>query len=131
MAERIARHRARRGNAWRTVEEGLDLPGALSAAASAKTGVLVDCLTLWLSNLLHEGRAIDGEVERLLMALSDVAGKIVLVSNEVGAGIIPDNALARGFADALGTLNQRVAALADEVILVAAGLPLFLKRAGG
>jgi adenosylcobinamide kinase / adenosylcobinamide-phosphate guanylyltransferase len=132
MAERIARHRARRGADWRTVEEALDLPGAISHGASAGTAVLVDCLTLWVSNLLHAQRSVMAEADSLLATFRDIAAgaSVVLVSNEVGSGIIPDNDLARRFADELGGLNQRVAAAADEVILVAAGLPLFLKRAG-
>jgi len=128
MADRIARHRARRGDGWRTVEEPVDIPGALSVAATPGSAVLVECLTLWLSNLFEGKRPVDAEADRLLATLASVAGEVVLVSNEVGSGIMPDNALARRFADALGTLNQRVASLADEVILVAAGLPLFLRR---
>jgi len=132
MAERIARHRARRGGDWRTVEEALDIPGAINAAAGVDTAVLVDCLTLWVSNLLHARGSVGAEADRLLGTLKDIGAgaRVVVVSNEVGGGIIPDNALARRFADELGMLNQRVAAAADEVILVAAGLPLFLKRAG-
>ena len=127
MAERIARHRERRGDGWRTVEEPLDLGAAILREASAGTAVLVDCLTLWLSNLLDAERPVDLDTERLVAALGGVRGPVVIVSNEVGSGIIPANALARTYADALGSLNQRVAAAVDTVVLVAAGVPLVLK----
>jgi adenosylcobinamide kinase/adenosylcobinamide-phosphate guanylyltransferase len=130
MADRIARHRARRGGAWSLVEEPLDLTGALRRAARADRAILVDCITLWVSNLLGCGRRPEAEADRLATALSGLVGQVVFVSNEVGAGIIPANALARRFADDLGTLNQRMAAAADEVVLMVAGLPLFVKRRG-
>ncbi len=122
-------HRARRDGRWRTVEEPLDLAGALTREAVAGHAVLVECLTLWLSNLMGAGRDIDGETGRLLEALAGAGGPVVIVSNEVGSGIVPDNALARRYADALGALNQRVAAAVDRVVLVAAGQPLLLKPA--
>jgi len=128
MAERIARHRARRGEDWLTVEEPLDLAAALGRVAAPERMVLVECLTLWLANVIAAARPADAETDRLIAALGRVAGPVVLVSNEVGAGIVPDNALARTYADFLGVLNQRVAAVAGQVILVAAGLPLVLKR---
>ncbi len=127
MAERIAAHRRRRGEGWRTVEEPLDLAEALLGESRADTAVLVECLTLWLSNLFGAGRDSDAEADRLIAALRHAAGPVVLVSNEVGSGVMPDNALARRYADALGTLNQRVAAVATHVVLVAAGQPLTLK----
>jgi adenosylcobinamide kinase / adenosylcobinamide-phosphate guanylyltransferase len=127
MSRRIAAHRARRDNRWRLVEEPLDLAGALSSASLGGTIVLVECLTLWLSNLMAAERNTESEGDRLVDALLGVEGPVVLVSNEVGAGIVPDNALARRYADALGTLNQRVAAAVENVVLVAAGLPLILK----
>ena len=127
MAERIRQHRDRRGVAWQTVEEPLDLPGALLRAAGPGTAVLVDCLTLWLTNLIAADRSLDTDMEGLTAALAEVKGQVVIVTNEVGSGIIPDNALARRFADALGTLNQRVAAAVDRVVLVAAGIPLVVK----
>ncbi|MCK5712677.1 MAG: bifunctional adenosylcobinamide kinase/adenosylcobinamide-phosphate guanylyltransferase, partial [Hyphomicrobiaceae bacterium] len=89
--------------------------------------VLIDCLTLWLSNVLLATRDIAAESDRLVAALGEVDGPIVIVSNEVGSGIVPDNKLARAFRDAQGQLNQRVAAIADHVVLVAAGIPLTLK----
>ena len=129
MADRIATHRARRGAGWRTVEEPLDVPGVLRRDATPQTVVLVECLTLWLSNLMGAGRDVEDETAKLLDALGGVRGPVVMVSNEVGAGIVPDNALARRYADALGTLNQQVATIADRVVLVAAGQPLVLKPA--
>ncbi len=127
MAERIAAHRGRRAEEWRTVEEPLDIATALARESRPATAVLVECLTLWLSNLIGAGRDIDAATDKLVDALERVAGPVVLVSNEVGSGIMPDNALARRYADALGSLNQRIAAVADTVVLVAAGQPLILK----
>jgi adenosylcobinamide kinase/adenosylcobinamide-phosphate guanylyltransferase len=125
MAERIAHHRARRPAGWRSVEEPLALAEALAREAEPAACVLVDCLTLWLSNVLLAGR--EDEIGRLLAVLPTLPGRIVLVSNEVGWSIVPENALARRFRDEQGRLNQRVAALAGRVTLVAAGLPLVLK----
>ena len=127
MRERIDAHRSRRGGTWRTVEEPFDLAGALARESGEGFHVLVDCLTLWLTNLMGAGRPEEEETRRLIDTLARVTGPIVLVSNEVGSGIVPDNPLARRFADALGTLNQQVAAAVDRVVLVAAGLPLVLK----
>ena len=127
MAERIERHRARRGAAWTTVEEPLELAAAIGAEARAGRAVLVDCLTLWLSNVLEAGRDADAEGTRLAAAVAEAAGPVAIVSNEVGSGVIPDNALARAYADALGTLNQRIAAAVPSVVFVVAGLPTILK----
>lgn len=127
MAARIAAHRERRGVAWRTVEEPLDLAGALAREARPDSIVLVECLTLWLTNLMGAGRDPNAETGRLVAALRAATGDVVLVTNEVGSGVIPDNPLARAYADALGTLNQTVAAISDRVILMAAGLPLTIK----
>ena len=129
MAERIAHHRARRGHRWQTVEEPLELANALSRVATPAHAVLVDCLTLWLSNLYGAGRDMVDETNGLIHTLNGTAGPVVLVSNEVGLGIVPDNALARRFRDDAGRLNQAVAAVADRVVFVAAGLPLTLKPA--
>ena len=126
MAERIRRHRARRGDNWRTCETPLALDEALRAAPPREP-VLVDCLTLWLSNLLLAGRDIAADCATLVDTLSGIAGPAVLVANEVGLGIVPDNALARDFRDHAGRLNQDIAAIAERVIFVAAGLPLVLK----
>ncbi|MEL7344348.1 MAG: bifunctional adenosylcobinamide kinase/adenosylcobinamide-phosphate guanylyltransferase [Pseudomonadota bacterium] len=125
MAARIARHRADRGQGWRVIEEPLDLIGALAACEGGVC--LVDCLTLWLSNVMLAERDVAGETDRLLAALAASAGTVVLVTNEVGQGIVPQNALARAFRDSAGRLNQGVAALADEVVLVTAGLAQVLK----
>jgi adenosylcobinamide kinase/adenosylcobinamide-phosphate guanylyltransferase len=127
MAARIAAHRARRGARWTTVEVPLDLVGALELAAGPDRAVLVDCLTLWLSNLLGAGRDVTGECARLLAALPGLAGPVVFVSNEVGQGVVPDNALARAFVDRAGRLHQDLAAAADRVIFMTAGLPMDLK----
>ena len=126
MAERIARHRARRGAGWTTLETPRDLAGAL--AAHGTTPMLVDCLTLWLSNALLARADVDAEIECLEAALAQAAGPLVLVANEVGFGIVPDNPLGRRFRDAQGLLNQRIAARADCVVLVVAGLPLIIKE---
>ncbi|MBP2312307.1 bifunctional adenosylcobinamide kinase/adenosylcobinamide-phosphate guanylyltransferase [Azospirillum soli] len=130
MAERVARHKDDRGPGWTTVEEPLDLPGALRRHAVAGTNVLVDCLTLWLSNLLMAEADVPAKAAELLGALAEVDGRVVLVSNEVGLGIVPDNALARRFRDHAGRLHQDVAAVASRVVFVAAGLPLVLKGNG-
>jgi adenosyl cobinamide kinase/adenosyl cobinamide phosphate guanylyltransferase len=126
MRARIAEHRARRGAGWTTLEAPLDLIGALDQAGVRPA--LIDCLTLWVSNLLHAGRDVAAEGERLIGALALARAPVVLVSNEVGLGIVPENALARAFRDHAGRLNQRIAAMADRVVFVAAGLPLILKE---
>lgn len=135
MAARIARHRRDRSPDFTTIEAPLDLTGALRSAFGPGRAVVVDCLTLWLSNLMRHGRPVEQEMAALCEAIRAVAGdpeaKLILVSNEVGAGIAPANALAREFRDAHGRLNQLVAATADRVELVTAGLPLVLKPPGG
>jgi len=127
MSERIRRHRERRGPRWETLEESIDIVGALERTACPDGAVLVDCLTLWLSNLLTAKRDIEAEVSRLVTALSSLPGPVVLVSNEVGLGVVPDNAPARAFMDHAGRLHQRVAEVAQSVVFLAAGLPLDLK----
>jgi adenosylcobinamide kinase/adenosylcobinamide-phosphate guanylyltransferase len=126
MHDRITEHRARRGPGWETREAPLDLAAALDAAPRDQP-VLVDCLTLWLSNLLLAERDLPAETDRLIATLSRPTGPWVLVANEVGQGIVPDNRLARRFRDAAGLLNQRVAQAADAVTLAVAGLPLKVK----
>jgi adenosylcobinamide kinase/adenosylcobinamide-phosphate guanylyltransferase len=128
MAARIAAHRARRGSFWRTVEEPLALMPVIAAEAAPGRPLLIDCLTLWLSNLLLAGRHADDEGAGLCAALRLAAGPVVLVANEVGLGLVPETPLGRRFRDAAGLLNQKVAALADRVVFVAAGLPLVLKE---
>ena len=127
MRARIHEHQRRRGDRWQTIEEPLDLVTALTKHAAPECAILVDCLTLWLSNLMGAGRNVDGEVANLVAALPNLDGAILFVSNEVGMGIVPENALARSFRDQAGRLNQQVAAAADRVVFVAAGLPLVLK----
>lgn len=127
MADRIAAHRAERGAGWQVVEAPLDLFSAVTGAAGPGTVLVIDCLTLWLSNLMHHGRDVVDETDRLLAALQTVEGKIVLVSNELGMGLAPMEALSRGFRDAQGRLNQRVSGFADRVEFVVAGLPMVLK----
>jgi adenosylcobinamide kinase/adenosylcobinamide-phosphate guanylyltransferase len=126
MAQRIAAHRARRNVGWQTIEVPHDLAGALDAAA-AQVPLLVDCVTLWLTNRMLAEADVDAEIVRLEDALARRIGVVVLVSNEVGYGIVPDNALARTFRDAQGRLNQRLAERADRVVLVIAGQPLVVK----
>ena len=134
MRDRIAAHRAARAaDGWRTVEEPLALAEALGREAAPGRIVLVDCLTLWLTNVMlgaPQGRAaeaVEAACSGLAAALPGLAGDVILVSNEVGWGIVPDNRLARDFRDAQGRLNQRVAEACDRAVLVAAGLPLSLK----
>jgi adenosylcobinamide kinase/adenosylcobinamide-phosphate guanylyltransferase len=127
MAERVRKHRARRETHWRTAEVPLELGAAIESETEQGAAVLVDCLTLWLSNLMAAGRDPAKETEDLLRALGQAGGPVVFVSNEVGMGIVPDNALARAFRDHAGRLNQRIAQIANTVFFVAAGLPLRLK----
>jgi len=125
MAARIDAHRSRRGPSWRTIEAPRDLAAALDMCKTMP--VLIDCLTLWLSNLMLAEADIDAETARLEAALAAVGAPVVLVANEVGYGIVPDYPLGRRFRDLQGILNQRVAARADSVVLVVAGLPLPVK----
>jgi adenosylcobinamide kinase/adenosylcobinamide-phosphate guanylyltransferase len=126
MSQRIAKHRDRRGTDWLERETPLELVTAL-AETDGGGARLVDCLTLWLSNLMHAERDWPEEASRLVDALGRQKSPVVLVSNEVGLGIVPDNALARQFRDAAGILNQMIARAADEVEFVVAGLPMRLK----
>jgi len=126
MAERIAAHRASRDAGWQTVEAPYELRDAL-AAAPGGAAVLVDCLTLWLSNLMLGAFKVDAMTAKLEQTLAARAGPTVLVSNEVGLGIVPDNALARQFRDAQGSLNQRLATQASRVVMMVAGLPVVVK----
>lgn len=130
MAERIALHRARRGDAWQTVEEPLRLAEALKEADGRCRAVLVDCVTLWLTNLLLASEDADAaldQVHALAGLLPELTTPLLLVSNEVGMGIVPDNALARSFRDLAGRANQILAAAADEVYVTFSGMPLRLK----
>ena len=127
MAARIARHRARRGPEWRTREAPRDLAAALAGRDDGAAGILVDCITLWVTNLLLADYSDDGIVAAAAALPRAVAVPTIVVTNEVGAGIVPDNPLARRFRDLAGLVNQRLAAASDEAWLVAAGLPLRLR----
>jgi len=126
MRQKIADHKAARGAGWATIEAPLDLAGALTHATPDQA-VLVDCATLWLSNQLLAGADLVAETDALIRALSACPAKVVIVSNEVGQGIVPDNSLGRTFRNAQGRLNQRLATEADLVVQVIAGLPQVLK----
>ena len=128
MRDRIAHHRARRGDGWRTIEEPLALVETLAREDRGGTAVLVDCLTLWLSNLMHASRDVQAETRQLAAFLSEAQANIVLVSNEVGLGLVPETPLGRAFRDAQGRLNQAVAAAVANVAFIAAGLPIWLKQ---
>jgi len=127
MRERIALHQAERSGAWTSIEAPLALAEAIERTASPHRIGLVDCLTLWASKLMLAGQDSATAFVGMVSAAANRAGPVILLSNEVGLGIVPDNKLARDFRDLGGTLNQRVAAVADEVQFVAAGLPLRMK----
>jgi adenosylcobinamide kinase / adenosylcobinamide-phosphate guanylyltransferase len=135
MGQRIRKHRQRRGNIWQTVEEPLQLAQALAAHDSNFQAILIDCLTLWLTNLLLLHEQPEDETEELIMAdvrnlettLSAMSTPVIIVSNEVGMGIVPEHKLGRIFRDIAGQANQILAAAADEAWLVASGIPLRLK----
>jgi adenosylcobinamide kinase/adenosylcobinamide-phosphate guanylyltransferase len=126
MRARIDAHRAERGEGWLTVEAPLDLAGAVRTLQAGDSAV-IDCLTLWLSNLMHAERPIAAALEDLVAALAASGAEIAVVSNEVGMGIVPDNALARAFRDEAGRLNRRMAHEADRVVVMFAGLSLVMK----
>lgn len=130
MRDRIARHRADRDSRWSTIEAPRELPAAIDALNAKESVVLVDCLTLWVSNLLFADADIPLAGRQLCDAIARFEGTLILVANEVGLGIVPDNALARAFRDAAGQLNQSAAATVEEVVLLTAGLPLTLKPRG-
>jgi adenosylcobinamide kinase/adenosylcobinamide-phosphate guanylyltransferase len=127
MAARIAAHQARRGAHWTLHEEPVALAATLRRICGPDRAVLVDCLTLWLTNLMLAERDLEEAGDALVAALATCEGQVVLVSNEVGQGVVPMNAMARAFVDATGRLHQRLAEVCDRVDLVAAGLPMSLK----
>jgi adenosylcobinamide kinase/adenosylcobinamide-phosphate guanylyltransferase len=139
MEERIARHReARAGRGWETIEETLDLAGAIRRAGACRV-LLVDCLTLWANNLLYEAdraqvpfteATVAGRCRELVDACGDFGGTVIFVTNELGMGIVPDNETARRFRDIAGRCNQLIAAAAQRVVLVVSGIPLTLKEQG-
>lgn len=128
MSDRIAQHRADRGTRWSTVEAPVDVAGAIAAHDAHDTVLLIDCLTLWASNLMFEERDIRSETERLVAVIRTVRSPLIFVANEVGLGIVPDNVLARRFRDIAGSINQAVAAASDEAVMMFAGLPMWLKN---
>jgi adenosylcobinamide kinase/adenosylcobinamide-phosphate guanylyltransferase len=130
MSQRIAEHQKRRGNQWRTIEEPVELAEALQAQRGKTDSALVDCLTLWISNLLtgRDEKYVEEKVEQLVETLPQLDFHVVLVTNEVGWGIVPDNPLARQFRDLAGWTNQRIAQAADEVVLMVAGVPMIVKK---
>ena len=127
LAERIAKHKARRGESWQVVEESFDIAGAIESQVADDSVLLVECLSLWLATLLEQRADVTAETERLLAVLAKRSGATLLVSNEVGMGIVPDNALARKFVDEAGQLHTRLAESAERVVWVVAGLPQELK----
>jgi len=129
MAVRIARHQAERGDGWTTVEEPLELAETLAAAARPGRAVLVDCLTLWLSNLMFAGRDVEAEISLLVETIGSLEGPAIFVSNEVGLALVPETKLGREFRDGQGRANREVARACDAVVFVAAGLPTLLKPA--
>jgi adenosylcobinamide kinase / adenosylcobinamide-phosphate guanylyltransferase len=128
MKARVAQHRAQRGDGWITIEEPLALVDALTREATHGRAVLVDCLTLWLSNLMLAGRDPEIETRRLTRFLGVAKYPIVFVSNEVGLGLVPETPLGRQFREAQGRLNQTIAFCVPNVVFIAAGLPLWLKK---
>ncbi len=127
MSDRIQRHRRERGDRWITVEVPLDLPEAILSLQDPGAVCVIDCLTLWLSNLMGAGRAVDQGVRSLCDAIGATQQCLIVVSNEVGLGLVPDTPLGRAFRDHQGRLNQAAASTVDRVEFVAAGLPLILK----
>ncbi len=130
MRRRIARHQCERPLEWELVEEPVYLAEALKSHATPRHCLLVDCLTLWLSNLLHQSdkSQIDAKIEHLVEVIPELPGQLIMISNETNQGIIPANVLGRQFCDAAGLLHQRLAILCDRVTLVVAGLPMVLKE---
>jgi adenosylcobinamide kinase / adenosylcobinamide-phosphate guanylyltransferase len=131
MAERIARHKAERDSRWSNIEEPLDLAAIIAGQSRAGRVLVVDCLTLWLANLTFADMDIEAATRALAAAVTAASGPIVLVSNEIGLGLVPETALGRRFRDAQGRLNQQLAHICDAAVFVAAGLPLVLKPEGG
>ena len=130
MNQRVANHQRQRGGNWKTVEAPLELPQAIADCARVDTVLVADCLTLWMNNLLMENEDAhhaETNITELIQSLKAVDGPVILVSNEVGTGIVPENKLARMYRDLVGSLNQAVAKVADEVVLVVAGIPVKIK----
>ncbi len=133
MLQRVARHKAERNSDWQTIEEPVKIADVISKHQVSSDVILVDCLTLWMNNLLmasEDFKIIENRIQQLTQALQLAAGTVILVSNEVGSGIVPENRLARLFRDAAGLVNQRVASCADKVIWMVAGIPVVIKAKG-
>ena len=129
MRERIARHRADRDMSWRSVEEPVAIWDVISEQCQESRVVVLDCLTLWLNNLMLEDRNVEADIDRLVALLTEgVEGELILVSNEIGLGLVPDTELGRDFRDLHGRMNQRVAAVCDRVLFMVAGLPMVVGR---
>jgi adenosylcobinamide kinase / adenosylcobinamide-phosphate guanylyltransferase len=130
MRDRVSRHQSERGKGWKTIEEPLDIGGVIDVHGGNASVILLDCLTLWMGNLFMRSMdmdAIRSETQKLTAALNRCPCPVIVVSNEVGMGIVPENALARAYRDAVGWVNQAVAACADRVILTVAGIPMVVK----
>ena len=127
MAERIAKHRAERGDGWRVVEEPLDLAGALEGEVQAGRVVVVDCLTLWLSNLMYHERDIEQELVRLCNMVERSHDPLIFVTNELGMGLVPESSLGRAFRDLHGRMNQQVAERCDAATFVVSGMAMKIK----
>ena len=127
MRGRIARHRADRDSSWRTVEETVEVWDVIARECREGRVVVLDCLTLWLNNLMLKGRDVESDLERLVACLEGVKGELILVSNEVGMGLVPDTELGREFRDLHGRINQAVAGVCDRVLFMVAGLPVVVK----
>jgi adenosylcobinamide kinase / adenosylcobinamide-phosphate guanylyltransferase len=128
MRERVSTHQAQRSGRFTTVEEPVDVPAAIVTAAKGNDVILMDCVTLWITNLLEANMDVAAAVEELYGVLNDVdAARVILVSNEVGLGVVPDNPLGRSFRDIAGAAHQRLAEICDDVYFIAAGLPLVMK----
>ena len=131
MQDRISLHRAERGLDWQVVEENVNLVEVLGVVAKPDRIVVVDCLTLWLSNLFLEKKDIKSELAKLSYGIKALPGRVIFITNEIGLGLVPNSALGRLYRDEHGLLNQSVAAACDEVTFIAAGIPLTLKKATG
>jgi adenosylcobinamide kinase / adenosylcobinamide-phosphate guanylyltransferase len=130
MRLRVKNHQKERGDNWQAIEVPLDLPEAILEHSRTGTVILADCLTMWISNLMmaeYTTEAIEAKIDALCAALENTAATVVLVSNEVGTGIVPENALARAYRDLVGTANQRMAAVADMVVITVAGIGVTIK----
>jgi len=134
MQSKIQKHQQERGNDFKTIEEPVYLAQSIKRAQTNSAVVLVDCTTMWLNNLTHRfGDSLDdieNQIEEFLKVLSHAATNIIIITNEIGLGVMPDNALARRYTDELGCLNQRMASISDEVIMMISGIPQWVKGVG-